>query len=331
MIKNNIHKYLSVGLTSGTVYVDHNVYLKYYIYTFFVLYKYNMNITSQQMLALDAVINQGSVQGGAKHLNKTHPSVITTLKNLEAVLGFELFDRTGYRSVLTDKGRAFHKHVKRILGDIVKLENQVKHLRDNEEAELNVVIGDITPLPVVMKVLRTFAQDNPNTRLNLFFGNLYGPNELLFDGKADLIIHHIDISDPRYEYREFCKVVIVPVVAAEFLNFSVSKKIRYEELRDYPQCLIRDTSTHTKTPNRFVVDNAPHITVGDQYTKKEVILQGMGWGHMPLFLIEKDLKQGKLISIEGSYIKSIKRDIVIARLSEKTNGMVAERLWQSFG
>jgi sporulation protein YlmC with PRC-barrel domain len=57
----------------------------------------------------------------------------------------------------------------------------------------------------------------------------------------------------------------------------------------------------------------------------------MGWGHMPLFLIEKDLKQGKLISIEGSYIKSIKRDIVIARLSEKTNGMVAERLWQSFG
>lgn len=289
-----------------------------------------MNITLQQMLTLDAVISQGSVQSGARQLNKTHPSVITAIKNLEDELGFALFDRTGYRSVLTTKGKAFHKHIKRILGDIQKLDEQAQHLRENEEAELNVVIGDITPLPVVMKVLRRFAKENPNTRLNLFFGNLFGPNELLLDGKADLIIHHIDISDPRYEYREFCKVTIVPVVASGFLNFPVSKKIRYEELRDYTQCLIRDTSLHTKTPNRFVVDNAPHITVGDQYTKKEVIVQGMGWGHMPLFLIEKELKRGELASIEGSHIKSIKRDIVIARLSERVKGIVAERLWQSF-
>lgn len=289
-----------------------------------------MNITLQQMRTLDAVVSQGSIQNGARHLNKTHPSVISALKNLEDELGFSLFDRSGYRSVLTDKGKAFHKHVMRILGDIRKLDEQALHLKDSEEAELNVVIGDITPLPVVMKVLRQFARENPHTRLNLFFGNLYGPNELLFDGKADLIIHHIDISDPRYEYRDFCKVTIMPVVAPGFLNFPVSKKIRFEELRDYTQCLIRDTSTHTKTPNRFVVENALHITVGDQYTKKEVIVQGMGWGHMPLFLIEKELKRGELISIDGSYIKHINREIVIARLSEKIKGVVADRLWQSF-
>jgi DNA-binding transcriptional LysR family regulator len=289
-----------------------------------------MNITLQQMLTLDAVVSQGSIQGGARHLNKTHPSVITAIKKLEEELGFSLFDRSGYRSVLTEEGKAFHKNVKRILGDIQKLDDQVAHLKGREEAELNVVVGDITPLPLVMNVLRQFSKENPYTRLNLFFGNLSGPNELLFDEKADLIIHHIDKSDPRYEYRDFCKVRILPVVAPDFLNIPINKKIQYEDLRDYTQCLIRDTATRGMQSNRFVIENAPHITVGDQYTKKEVIVQGMGWGHMPVFLIEKELNSGDLVSIEGRYIKSIEREIVIARLSEKIQGVMADRLWQSF-
>ena len=122
----------------------------------------------------------------------------------------------------------------------------------------------------------------------------------------------------------------MPVVAPGFLNTPISKKIQYEDLRDYTQCLIRDSATRSTQSNRFVIEGAPHITVGDQYTKKEVIVQGMGWGHMPLFLIEKELKEGRLISIEGRYIKSIEREIVIARLSEKIHGVMAEFLWKSF-
>lgn len=79
-----------------------------------------------------------------------------------------------------------------------------------------------------------------------------------------------------------------------------------------------------------MLDNVPHLTVGDQYTKKEVILQGMGWGHMPLFLVEEEVNCGKLISIAGKYIKGVTREIVIARLSAPEKGIVAERLWQSF-
>ena len=152
----------------------------------------------------------------------------------------------------------------------------------------------------------------------------------MFEGKADLIIHHIDKSDPRYEYRDFCKVSVVPVVAPGFLTIPISTKLRYEELKGYTQCIIRDTATHNEKLNRFVIENAPHLTVGDQYTKKEVILQGMAWGHMPLFLIEKELKRGDLISIAGKYIKGIQREIVIARLSANKKGVMAERLWQSF-
>lgn len=289
-----------------------------------------MNLTLQQMLTLDAVVCEGSIQAGARYLNKTHPSVITVLKKLEDELGFPLFDRSGYRSVLTEEGKKFHKSVRQILDSIDDLKNQVMHMRGEEETELNIVIGDITPLPDALAVMREFSNQYPHTRLNLFFGNLFGPNETLLDGKADLIIHHIDKADSRYEYRDFCKVRVIPVVAPGFLKTQHDSNLRYADLKGYTQCIIRDTSTHSKKLSRFVVDDAPHLTVGDQYTKREVIVQGMAWGHMPQFLIEQDLRNGKLVSIAGKHMKGITREIVIARLATSEKGIMAERLWNAF-
>lgn len=289
-----------------------------------------MNITLQQMLTLDAVVRAGSIQAGAKCLHKTHPSVVTALKNLEEEAGFALFDRSGYRLALTAEGKTFHGRVKRILGELDQLKGQAAHLRAREEAQLNIVVGDITPLPAALAVLRGFRAQYPFTRLNLFFGNLFGPNEMLLDGDADLIVHHIDKSDARYEYRDFCKVPIVPVAAPGFLRVPVSKGLRYADLKDYTQCIIRDTATHSEKLNRFIIEDAPHLTVGDQSTKKEVILQGMAWGHMPRFMVEADIAGGRLISLVGRHIKGITREIVIARLSASEPGVMAERLWQSF-
>ena len=303
---------------------------KYYLRTFFVGSVYIVNITLQQMLTLEAVVSQGSIQRGARYLNKTHPSVISALKKLELELGFALFDRSGYRLALTDEGKVFYRSVARILANMNALETQVMHLKGSAEAELNIVIGDVTPLPAALTRLRKFSEENPYTRLNLFFGNLFGPNELLLDDEVDLIIHHVDKSDPRYEYRDFCTVPVVPVVAPGFLSVPVHNELCYEDLVDYTQCIIRDTSTHSEKLNRFIVESAPYLTVGDQYTKKEVIAQGMAWGHMPLFLVEEELRRGDLVSIEGSNVKGVVREIVIARLSDKKKGIMAEKLWRSF-
>jgi DNA-binding transcriptional LysR family regulator len=311
-------------------YVADNVHKKYYVLTIFVGFKSMPNITLQQISTLDAVVGQGSIQAAAKFLHKSHPSVIATLKKLEDTLGFALFDRAGYRSVLTAQGKAFHKNSRRVLADMQALQQHVLHLQGSAETELNIMIGDLTPLPSALKVLRRFSTAYPHTRLNLFFGNLFGPNERLLDGEADLMIHHLDKTDARYEYRDFCQVDVVPVVAPGFLQVPIGNKLRYDDLKNHTQCIIRDTATHSAKLTRFVLDDSPHITVGDQYTKKAVILQGMAWGHMPRFLIETELKRGTLLSIEGKFIKGIAREIVIARLSAHENGIMAQRLWQSF-
>jgi DNA-binding transcriptional LysR family regulator len=87
-------------------------------------------------------------------------------------------------------------------------------------------------------------------------------------------------------------VPIGQVVAPWFLRFPITKELRYADHRAYTQCIIRDTTSDDANISYFVLPDSPNITVGDQYTKKEIIKQGMGWGHMPHFLIEEELRSG---------------------------------------
>jgi len=239
-----------------------------------------------------------------------------------------LFDRSGYRSVPTEQGKVFYQQCLQVLNEVNDLESLSTHLQQNKETEISIAIGDVTPLSAVLTLLREFTESNKSTHLNLLFENLEGANERLFEGKANIIVHHIDKSDIRYEYHDFCTVEIVPVVAKGFLNMAITAGLKYDDLRKYTQCIIRSTAQNTLPDNHFILNNSPYITVGDQHTKKEIILKKMAWGHMPLFLVEKELKSGELQSIEGRYIKSTSLDIVVARLQSFKHGLITEHLWQ---
>lgn len=287
-------------------------------------------ISLKQLQTLDAVVRGGSFQAGAKTLHRSHPSVINLMRSLEEQVGFTLFDRSGYRTRLTEAGEAFYKHALRVLREQAELEGLAGFLQEGNEARLRIVIGDVTPLDETLQVLRGFAQRYPHVQLDLDFENLSGPRERLLDGEADLIIHHVDPSDPRFECQKIAEVKIIPVVAPGFLEFDPDTNRRYAALRSYTQCIIRDTARKAKKENYFVLDDAHCITVADQHTKKSIIVQGMAWGHMPDFMVAKELEEGTLISIEGRWIKGTVVDIVVARVAGEYRGVMARKLWGHF-
>ncbi len=287
-------------------------------------------MTLLQLKTLQAVVECGSFQAGAKQLHKTHPSVIAIIKSLEEEIGFPLFDRTQYRATLTAQGLEFFQRTDRVLEEMNKLTNVANNIATGVEPEINVVVGDITPVELVLPHLKMFFNQHKTTQLNLHFDNIYGPNERLLSGEVDFIVHHIDQNDKRYEYIDFTEVEIIPVAAPGYLATDNLSELSYEFLQQYTQCVIRDTSSAKDSPSYHVLSHSQKVTVGDQFTKKQVILQGLGWGHMPLYLIDDDLQAGRLINLTGKKIKSHQLNIVIASLAEKLKGPVATELWQYF-
>jgi DNA-binding transcriptional LysR family regulator len=292
-------------------------------------------VTIHQLLCFDAVVTEGSFQAAADRLHRTQPTVSTSVKNLETQLQLTLLDRSAYRVTLTEAGRSFHLRSRVLLGELQKLRRHAAQLKMGEESELRVVIGDLCPLPEMLGLLRRFFDGCPGTALHLHFEAIAGPWQRLFDGEADLILHHVDKADTRLEFIDLFKVKLVPVVAPNFLRFPISRSISPDQMRDYVQCVIRDTARDSMSSNTsrdyFLVEGARSWTVSDQLMKKELILQGMGWGHMPKYLIEQELRDARLLPITGRYFKGGQAELVAARRLDKPHGPIAEKLWRFIG
>jgi DNA-binding transcriptional LysR family regulator len=285
-------------------------------------------LTLHQLLCFEAVVTEGSFQAAADKLLRSQPTVSSSVKNLETQLRLSLLDRSGYRVALTDAGQSFYERTRVFLHELQRLRDHAAQLAMGEESELRIVIGDLCPLPEILRLLRRFFERCRQTRLHLHFEAISGPWERLFDSEADLIFHHIDKSDPRLEFVDLFAVTLVPVVAPDFLAFPISDGITLEQMRDHVQCVIRDTARHSPPRDYYVIEGAHTWTVSDQLMKKELILQGMGWGHMPTFLIADELRRGRLLSIAGKHLKGGSGILVAARRRDTPHGPIAQRLWQ---
>jgi DNA-binding transcriptional LysR family regulator len=287
-------------------------------------------LTLHQLLCFDAVVTEGSFQAAADKLLRSQPTISSSVKNLETQLRLSLLDRSGYRVALTDAGRSFYERTRVFLHELQSLRDHAAQLAMGEEGELKVVIGDVCPLPKILGLLRRFFDGCAGTRLHLHFEAISGPHERLLNDEADLILHHIDKADPRLEFVDLFTVKLLPVVAPNFLRFPISKSITPEQMRDYVQCVIRDTA-RSPTRDYYLVEGARSWTVSDQLMKKELILQGMGWGHMPHYLIAQNLRDKSLLPITGKHFKGGRVELVAARRRNTPHGPIANRLWQFVG
>jgi DNA-binding transcriptional LysR family regulator len=87
-----------------------------------------------------------------------------------------------------------------------------------------------------------------------------------------------------------------------------------------------DPARHSAPLSRYLIEGARSWTVSDQLMKRELILQGMGWGHMPTYLIEQDLRAGRLVPITGRHFKGGQVEVFAARRRNVPHGPIANRL-----
>lgn len=283
--------------------------------------------TLHDLQCFDAVARTGGFQAAAQALHRSHPAVFAAVGKLEKQLGVALLDRSGYRVQLTEAGKSFHGKAQSLLRETEDLRAHAAQLATGEETDLHVVIGDLCPHVPALAMLSRFFAAHPRTRLHLHFETVGGPAERLLDGEAGLILHAVDKNDPRFEWLDAGKVRFVPVAAPGFLPFPIKRTIRQEDMRPYTQCIMRDSARHSAGRPYYVIEGAHQCTVPDQQMKKQVILQGLAWGHLPEFLIGAELRKGSLVSLAGRHLAGSVEQLVAARRAGRPHGPVASALW----
>lgn len=114
------------------------------------------------MQAFVQMADQGSLTAAARVLESSLPAMVRTLAALETVLGVRLFNRTTRRIALTDEGRLYLDHCRRILGAISDAESAVADIRPEPTGHLTitapVLFGTMYVVPAVTRFVQRYPQ-----------------------------------------------------------------------------------------------------------------------------------------------------------------------------
>lgn len=288
------------------------------------------NPSLHQLECFLALAAEGSYAAAALRVHKSHTAVFATVRSLEETVGVALLDRGGYRVTLTPAGVSFHEEAARVVRAHAGLAKHAVQLRSGAEAELRIALGDLCPLGSTMGVFTDFFRNEAHTRPAFYNEVLAAPWARLLREEIDLAIHHIDQPRPELETLHLFDVRVIPVAAPGFLPFDASalRRLQPADLRPWRQCILRDGAPDWAAASYHLLDGAPQVSVGDQATKREVLLQGLAWGHMPEHMVQADLAAGRLLPLAGEHWRGATLPHHAMRLREARHGPVAQRLWR---
>lgn len=283
-------------------------------------------MTLEQILTIEAIVDKGSFKAAADFLHKSQPSVSMAIKKLEEEYQITLFSRDEYRPSLTAEGRLFFEKSKSILREFRELKVLAQQMNKGEEVELRIGIDAISPVSLILRFLKRFFSEHPQTRLQLSFEVLNGTLERLVEGEVDLAITPMHgKGDWSVDAINLTKTMIIPVIHADLAR---GVKITDSYLRNINQIILADSSRHTPKMSTGVLEGGKSITLTEISFKKEMIIQGLGWGGLPYEMVQDELKKNILIPLKTRSIRKKEMEIFLIRDPSKSLGPVASELWR---
>ncbi|SMC18349.1 DNA-binding transcriptional regulator, LysR family [Andreprevotia lacus DSM 23236] len=126
-----------------------------------------MKTTLDELQALVAVIDCGSITAAARQLQQTVSGVSRALARLEEKLGASLLLRTTRRLELTEEGRLFLQQARRILAAVDEAEEQLTLRRARPAGRLRVNAASPYMLHVLVPMVAGFRAAYPDIALEL--------------------------------------------------------------------------------------------------------------------------------------------------------------------
>ena len=278
-------------------------------------------LTLDQMRAFVAVAESGSFRAGAVRLSRVQSAISHAIGNLENQLRIALFDRSGHRPTLTPEGRALLADVRAILLKVDAMRARALGLGEGVELGLAIALDPQFPLGLAAAAFKELHDAYPSVSVQLWTAPLGAAIAALREGQCALAITAADLPHPRIELEALSFVPRAAVAAATHPLAVLARSgepLTEAELADHVQIVVPDPSPLTEGRD-FGVLSPGTWRVSDNATKHALILAGIGWGSLPLWLVERDLAEGRLVRIAAAEFGQQGETFVRAYLAHRTD------------
>lgn len=246
-----------------------------------------------------AVAEQASFAGAARQLGLTPASVTRSIAGLEDRLGVQLLVRTTRQVSLTSAGAVYAARVAPLAQGLSEAAEETREAQGITSGRIRISAPISLGLKVLPAVLSQFAALYPDTRVALG----------LSDSFVDIVDEDYDLairvsgppSDKSTIWRKICKVARVLVASPDYLAGNGTPQSP-EDLTRFC-CLGYRTDARVETwelsrgPSHRAHKARGRFSANNGDLLARLAMQGEGIALLPRFIVEDDLKAGRLTQV----------------------------------
>lgn len=181
-----------------------------------------------------AITREESISGAAEQLHITQPTLSRQIKELEEVLGKQLFIRGNRKITLTEDGMFLRKRAEEIINLVEKTESDLLLSDASISGDIYIGSGETEGMKLIAKVMHKCQAKYPDIRFHLFSGNAQDVADRIEKGLLDfgIFVEPADIS--KYDFLKLPVTDVWGVLMRRDSPLATKNSITSQDLKDIP-------------------------------------------------------------------------------------------------
>lgn len=257
------------------------------------------SVTINQLRTFVAVCEEMSFTGAARRLRRAQSAVSHAIAALEGALEVELFERGARKAQLTMAGRSLLADARAVIARTEEMKNRARSIAQEGVPTLSIAVDSYFPRARLIACLQALKGESPNSVVNLRLTTMQAGEISLLAGDCSMAITIADVPEVErsvIERHYLCESEMITVCAPGHPLAKIKRPISLEEFRLHDQLVVTDHQPNAEQSQKGVVAERKWL-VNDLCAKRDMLIAGLSWGHMPADLVAEDVAEGRLVEL----------------------------------
>lgn len=267
-----------------------------------------MSFSSDNIHLFLAVIERGSFSAAARSLGKVPSAVSMGIANLEAELGYPLFDRSHREPVPTAMASALVPHARLIAEQLKQLQVHAVELSLGLESRLSIgVVADLDKTPL-LAAIKHLAERYPLLDIEVLSAPQDDVLQLLHSARVSVCLAFAGLSVNVLERFQFVGTErMIATISPDNAAFQTLGEAPYlEDLVQVRQIIVASRDLPISETRPLLGES--HWRTDTLAMALEMVEAGIGWGNFPLSVAGPLLATGRLKRLS---FKNIENGLVL--------------------
>ncbi|WP_411991950.1 LysR family transcriptional regulator [Agarivorans sp. DSG3-1] len=243
-----------------------------------------MNWSIDQLQAFVSAAQLGSFSAAARKLGKAQSRISSAIANLEADLGFELYDRSAKLPVLTALGQQMLPEAQQVLEQCRRLQSRALTAANKEPIALKIAIDEAIPIEAIHSMFMRLGEQFPYLQLTVTNGTQDDISAAIENRQLDIGLMLSQKALPDNVMFGSLGYFELALIVGKQHPFVELESLRYQDLQQYRQLV----QCNRAGLGSSVPISPSHWYIDSYYLISELVAKNQGWAFVPKHIAQND-------------------------------------------